>query len=249
MNKKINQPDIKRNVVITGASRGLGKAFAEKFASNGYNLYLCSRNEVSLYKAMEDLQTRFPLIAIKAKAFDLAVKSEAQAFGKWVLSQGFTIDVLVNNAGSFTQGDILQEEEGALEKMMDVNLYSAYYLTQTLLPKMIQQDLSSGSRGHIFNICSIASLQAYANGSAYGISKFALAGFSKNLREIMKPYHIKVSTVYPGAVYTDSWIGSGVSEKRIMEARDIADMVFAASQLSPQATVEDIIIRPQLGDL
>ncbi|HNF45052.1 MAG TPA: SDR family NAD(P)-dependent oxidoreductase, partial [Ferruginibacter sp.] len=103
--------------------------------------------------------------------------------------------------------------------------------------------------GHIFNMCSIASLNAYPNGGAYGISKYALYGFSKNLREEMKPYGIKVTHVLPGAAYTDSWSGSGIDPHRLMEASDIAEMVYAAAQLSPQACVEEIILRPQLGDL
>ncbi|MEJ7674622.1 MAG: SDR family NAD(P)-dependent oxidoreductase [Chitinophagaceae bacterium] len=101
----------------------------------------------------------------------------------------------------------------------------------------------------MFNICSIAALKAYANGGSYSISKFALMGFSKNLREELMPYNIKVTAVYPGAVYTSSWHESGVPESRIMEAADIADIIFAASKLSTQACVEDIIIRPQLGDI
>ena len=104
-------------------------------------------------------------------------------------------------------------------------------------------------QGHIFNVCSIASLQAYTNGGAYSISKFAMAGFSKNLREEMKPYGIKVTTLYPGAAYTDSWASTGVDPQRLMAAADVADMVYAASQLSFRAAVEEIILRPQLGDL
>lgn len=239
----------KKNIIITGASRGLGKAIAEKFAVHGYDLYICSQNELALYKALEELQARYPKINIKAKAFNLSQKEQAKAFGKWVLSLGISIDVLVNNAGSFLPGNISDEAEETLEKMIETNLYSAYHLTRTLLPKMMQQDKSSGSRGHIFNMCSIASLQAYPNGGSYSISKFALAGFSKNLREELKEHLIKVTTVYPGAAYTDSWVDSGVDPKRIMEAKDIAEMIFAASQLSAQATVEDIVLRPQLGDL
>ena len=98
-------------------------------------------------------------------------------------------------------------------------------------------------------MCSIASLQAYHNGGAYSISKFALYGFSKNLREEMKAYNIKVTSVLPGAALTDSWIDSGISADRIMEAGDIAKMILASSKLSPQACVEEIIMRPQLGDL
>jgi short-subunit dehydrogenase len=92
-------------------------------------------------------------------------------------------------------------------------------------------------------------LQAYNNGGSYSISKFALMGFSKNLREELKQYKIKVSAVYPGAVLTDSWGNFDNSDKRIMEVADVANMVIAASKLSAQAVVEDIVLRPQLGDL
>jgi short-subunit dehydrogenase len=232
------------NIVITGASKGLGRAMAEKFAAQGHHLFLCSRNEVDLYKTMEELLTRYPTVKIKAKARDLSKKEEAQEFAAWVLNNGYVIDVLINNAGSFIPGSIYNEPEGSLEQMLAVNLYSAYYVTRMLLPQMMER-----KAGHIFNICSIASLQAYANGGAYSVSKFAMLGFSKNLREEMKPYHIKVTSVLPGAVYTNSWSGSEIDPKRIMEATDIAEMVYAATQLSAQACVEEIVLRPQLGDL
>ena len=87
------------------------------------------------------------------------------------------------------------------------------------------------------------------NGGSYSISKFALLGFSKNLREELKPFGIKVTAVLPGAVMTDSWEGFDNSTKRIMEANDIANLVVAAASLSDQAVVEDIVIRPLLGDL
>ena len=152
--------------------------------------------------------------------------------------------MLINNAGSFIQGSVHNEPDGALEEMMQTNLYSAYHLTRMLLPSMMHR-----KSGHIFNICSIASLQAYPNGGAYSISKWALDGFSKNLREEMKPFNIKVTAVFPGATYTDSWKSSGIDSKRFMEANDVASIVYAASQLSPLACVEDIILRPQLGDI
>jgi short-subunit dehydrogenase len=98
-------------------------------------------------------------------------------------------------------------------------------------------------------MCSIASIAAYDNGGSYSISKYAMLGFGKNLREELKPFNIKVTNVLPGAAYTDSWAGSGVDPLRIMEAQDIAKMIVAASDLSPQACVEEIILRPQLGDL
>lgn len=231
------------NVIITGASKGIGKAIAEIFAANEHNLFLCSRGETALYNTMEELVTRYPSVSVKAKPFDLSIKEEAVAFGKWCLSVAVP-DILVNNAGLFEPGSVYNEPEEVLESQIATNLYSAYHVTRTVLPPMMQQ-----KSGHIFNICSIASLHAYPNGGAYSISKFALYGFSKNLREEMKPHGIKVTAVHPGAVMTESWGNYDNSSKRIMEADDIAKMVFAASQLSFQACVEDIIIRPLLGDL
>lgn len=232
-----------KNIIITGASKGIGKAVAEIFAANGHNLFLCARGEAALYKIMEELLTKYPSVTVKAKPFDLSKKEEAIAFGNWCLSFG-TPDILINNAGMFEPGSVHNEAEGVLESQIAINLYSAYNVTRTVLQKMIA--LRSG---HIFNMCSIASLSAYDNGGAYSISKFALHGFSKNLREEMKPHGIKVTSVFPGAVMSDSWGGFDNSSKRIMEADDIAKMIYAASQLSMQACVEDIIIRPQLGDL
>jgi short-subunit dehydrogenase len=232
------------NIIITGASKGLGRAVAEKFAAQGYDLFLCSRDQQALTAAAQQLGQRYPAITIRSKTADLAEKDQALEFGKWVLESGAGIDVLVNNAGQFIPGSVHDQDEGVLEHLMAVNLYSAYHLTRILLPAMMRR-----KAGHIFNMCSVASLQAYPNGGAYSISKFALAGFSANLREEMKPYGIKVTTVYPGATYTDSWSGSGVDPQRIMEAGDVADMVWAAARLSQQATVEQILLRPQLGDL
>ncbi|HPN58884.1 MAG TPA: SDR family oxidoreductase [Chitinophagaceae bacterium] len=231
------------NVVVTGASKGIGKAIAEIFAANGASLYLCSRGEGALYKTMEELQTRYPQAIVKARPADLRVKEETIAFGNWCLSQAIP-DILVNNAGLFEPGSVHNEPEGVLESQLNINLFSAYHLTRSLLPAMMNR-----KQGHIFNMCSIASLHAYANGGAYSISKFAMYGFSKNLREELKPHGIKVTSVHPGAVLTNSWGDFDNSSNRIMEAADIAKMVWAASSLSVQACVEDILIRPQLGDL
>ena len=230
-------------IVITGASKGLGKAMAKQFAAEGHTLLLNARNEAALNTTMNELSKQFPLSLFHCCAADLSMKEQTQSFAEWCLQFG-TTDIFINNAGQFLPGSVHNEEDGVLEKMMETNVYSAYYLTRALLPKMM-----NNKSGHIFNICSIASIAAYENGGSYSISKFAMLGFNKNLREELKPYHIKVTAVLLGAAYTDSWIGSGVDEKRIMQAEDVAKMVFAAAQLSPQACVEEILIRPQLGDL
>lgn len=231
------------NVVITGANRGIGKAIGEKFASCGYNLFLCARNLEQLNAAASAMQEKYPSVKIKLKSVDLSEKEQAIAFGEWCLHHAIP-DILVNNAGIYLPGNTMDEPEDNMEMMMNSNFYSAYHLTRKLLPAMIK----NGS-GHIFNMCSVASLKAYDGGGGYSISKFALNGFSQNLRHELKDTGIKVTSVFPGAVMTDSWKGFDNSSKRIMETNDIADMVLAASKLSRQAVVEEILIRPQLGDL
>ena len=231
------------NIVITGGSKGMGKAMAEKFAAAKNNIFICSRNEKKLSATANEINKKFTG-NVQYFSADLSDKNEVLKFADWLLEKKIQIDILINNAGQFVQGNVYNESEGNLEKMMNINLFSAYHLTRALLPQMIKN-----KSGHIFNISSIAALQAYHNGGSYSISKYALMGFSKNLREEMKPFHIKVTTVYSGAVYTSSWEGADILPQRIMEVEDIANMIYAASLLSPQACVEDIVIRPLLGDL
>jgi short-subunit dehydrogenase len=231
------------NVVITGASQGIGYAIACIFAEAGHDLFLCSKTAANIEAAGIQLRKDFPQANIHVTTADLSNKQECRTFANWCLQKG-TPSILVNNAGFFLPGNIQDEADETLEQQMAANLYSAYHTTRALLPSMLQV-----SKGHIFNICSIASLNAYAHGGSYSISKFALLGFSKNLREELKESGIKVTAVCPGATYTNSWKGSGVASERIMEAEDIAKMIFAAAHLSPQAVVEDIVMRPQKGDL
>jgi len=231
------------NVVITGASQGIGLAIAAAFANAGYTLCLCSKTKANMDAAGNSLASKYPNAIIHFTDADLSQKEQCVKFANWCLEKG-TPSILVNNAGYFSPGNIQDEADDALEQQMAVNLYSAYHTTRALLPAMLKM-----GKGHIFNICSIASLNAYAQGGSYSISKFALLGFSKNLRLELKDKGIKVTAVCPGAVYTNSWVGSGVDPKRIMESEDIAKMIFAAAHLSPQAVVEDIVMRPQLGDL
>lgn len=230
-------------VVITGASQGIGFAIAEVFANAGYTLSLCSKTKANIDIAGNTLAAKYPNATIHFTQADLSNKQDCLKFANWCLEKG-TPTILVNNAGFFSPGNIQDEADDVLETQLAANLYSAYHTTRALLPAMLKI-----GKGHIFNICSIASLNAYSQGGSYSISKFALLGFSKNLRLELKDKGIKVTAVCPGATYTNSWDGSGVDPKRIMESEDIAKMIFASAHLSPQAVVEDIVMRPQLGDL
>jgi short-subunit dehydrogenase len=218
------------NVVITGASRGIGKAIAMAFAAGQHQLMLNARNEKLLHETAAAIRAVYPSANIHAKAVDLSNVSNAAAFADFCLNFG-TPGILVNNAGAYLPGQCIDEPEGALEEMMATNLYSAYHLTRKLVPAMMKQ-----RRGH-------------PGGGGYSVSKFALDGFSQNLRQELMAYGIKVTAVYPGAVLTDSWGDFDNSNQRIMEAEDIAKAIVNATELSPQAVIEQIIIRPLLGDL
>lgn len=231
------------NIVITGASRGMGKATALKFAKDAHKLFLCARTKETLDKAAAEIKNSFPSSTVHTFIADLSVKDEVIAFGKFCLQYG-TPDIVINNAGYYLPGNCIDETEGTLDSMLKLNLYSAYHLIRTLVPEMIKN-----KSGHIFNICSIASLKAYKGGGGYSISKFALNGFSQNLRQELQPHGIKVTAVFPGAVLTDTWGDFDNSSNRIMEANDIAEMIYAATKLSKGAVVEEIVLRPQLGDL
>jgi short-subunit dehydrogenase len=234
---------IVKSVVITGASRGIGKAIAMAFAAQGHQLFLCARGEDGLKKVTAEINSLYPQSKVHYKTADLAKKEEAIAFSRWCLSY-VEPDILVNNAGVYLMGSLIDEADGQLENQLHTNLLSAYYVTKILLPDMIQRGV-----GHIFNICSIASLSPYISGASYSITKYALHGYTQNLREELKPKGIKVTGVYPGATMTDSWGEFDNQKGRIMEASDVASMIVAASNLSMQACVEEIVLRPVLGDL
>ncbi len=233
-----------RKAVITGATKGIGRAIAESLATEGYDIAVCSRSGEDLADMQKDFAQRFPRVQLLVHAADVSKKEEVKIFAQFIDNQWNRVDVLVNNAGSYLPGAIHTEGEGRLETLMETNLYSAYYLTRALLPLMMAH-----KKGYIFNMCSIASINAYPNGGSYSITKFALLGFSKNLREELKPHGIKVTAILPGATWSDSWAGFEAPEERLMQPRDIAEVIVSALRMSVGAVIEDIVLRPQLGDL
>ena len=189
-----------------------------------------------------DVEKKFA-VQVSVLAVDVSIKEEAMKFGEFVNDLGIP-EVLINNAGIFIPGMIDEEPDGALEAMINTNLYSAYHLTRAVLPQM-----KAVKKGYIFNMCSIASLTAYANGGSYSISKFALYGMTKVLREELKKDNIKVTAVLPAATFTSSWVGVDLPEERFIKPEDVADLIWATYSLSDRTVVEDLLIRPQLGDL
>jgi len=231
-------------VIVTGGTKGIGKAVIERFMEGGFDVITCSRSESDLFSVQKEMQERFPSGKLLFQKSDLSVRQDVTDFLSFINAQEGQVAALVNNTGIFIPGQVHNEAEGTLEKTMETNVYSAYHLTRGIIGRMMDQ-----KQGHIFTICSTASIIAYPNGGSYCISKFALYGMTKVLREEMKPYDVKVTAVLPGATFTDSWQGTDLPKERFVASKDVADAIWAAYSLSPRAVLEEILIRPQLGDL
>lgn len=233
-----------KTIVVTGCTKGIGLAVVTTFANMGFNIAGCARNASDLSGLKQLLEQINPHAVHTLVKCDVSNTDEINAFVEKVNSVYGRIDVLVNNAGVFLPGRITDEKEGTLEHLLSTNVTSAYRITRGFLPGMMSE-----KSGWVFNICSIASLQAYEGGGSYSISKFALLGFSKQLRHEMKQHNIKVTAVMPGATLTDSWAGSDLPEHRFIKPEDIARTIKGVYELSDYTDVEEIVIRPVKGDI
>jgi NADP-dependent 3-hydroxy acid dehydrogenase YdfG len=227
-------------IVVSGCTKGIGLAICKEFAAQGFSVAGYARNQQDIDNMQTAFAVEYPEQQFLFVTADASKKDDVTAFAKKVSAQFLSVDVLVNNAGTFLPGSIMEEAENTLETLMETNVYSAYYLTRALRPKL---------KRNVFNMCSIASLQAYPAGASYTISKFALLGFSKQLREELMNTSIKVTSVMPGAVLTNSWAGVDLPKNRFIQPEDIARTIYAAYQLSDGADLEELVIRPQLGDI
>ncbi len=233
-----------KTAVVTAGSRGIGRAIVLKLASENFRVITCSRNPQNLQSLQQEHRSLPTETGIETMAVDLTEQDGVNGFLNFVKDLNKPIDLLVNNAGGFIPGKISEEPDGVLERMINLNLYTAYRITRGLLPDMI-----SGKQGHIFNICSVASIIPYTQGGSYSIAKFAMLGFSKVLREEMKEHNIRVTSILPGPALSDSWQGVDLPEERFMPVEDVASVVLDAYRLSSRTVVEEILIRPQLGDI
>jgi NADP-dependent 3-hydroxy acid dehydrogenase YdfG len=233
-----------KTAIITGGSKGIGFAIAALFVEKNINVAICARNEAQLNKATQKLQSLNSNATVISFACDVSDKQQIKSFAEFVLDKFETIDILVNNAGVFLPGKTYEEEDGTLEKLIETNLYSAYYMNKAIVPSM-----KAKKSGHVFNICSVASLIALPNGGSYSISKFAMLGMGKVLRLEMQPYNVRVTNVMPGATLTPSFDGIELPAERFMKPEDVAKAIFDIYSLSERTVVEDIVLRPQLGDL
>lgn len=231
-----------KTIVVSGGTKGIGRAIINRFAKEEWHVITCARSLTDLNELKSSVETVNSKISVFQA--DLSNRNDTTAFIAFARAASESIDVLVNNTGTFEPGELLSEEEGKLKMMMDTNLYSAYNLSRGIIPNMILN-----KTGDVFNICSVASLKAYPNGGSYSISKFAMYGLSQGLREELKPHGIRVTSVLPGATLTASWDGVDLPESRFIKAEDVAESIWGAYSLSRNTVIEDLVIRPQLGDI
>ncbi|MEO8887568.1 MAG: SDR family oxidoreductase [Mucilaginibacter sp.] len=232
------------NALITGATKGMGRAIAIAFAKQGVNLAICSRsaNDLSSFKT-ELLQINADIKVFTAVA-DGSKKNELLQFAVAAESELGFISVLINSLGTYKYASILDEVDGDFETMLNTNLMPAYELYRFFGKKMI----AKGS-GHIFNICSVAALDVIPQAGSYSVSKAALLSLTNVMRLEMQPHGIKVTAVIPGSTFTNSWKGMDVDQDSMVQPEDIASAIINIYTMSTGANVDEIIIKPVKGQL
>jgi short-subunit dehydrogenase len=232
------------NAIVTGTTKGIGSAIVRQLAAHNFNIVLCARNQQELDAQLAELREANPKLRFYGMKADMENMTDVKEFAKFSLKCLGSADVLVNNAGLYIPSDVLQEEESSLERQMKVNVYAPHYLS-----KFIAESMKLKSAGHIFNICSIASVKPVINAGSYSISKAALLSLSKVLREALMPFGIKVTAILPGATLTDSWAGTTLPSERFIAPEDVASSIINCLQMSAGANVEEVLIRPLKGDI
>ncbi len=224
-------------LVVTGSTRGIGYAIAQRF-QRAYQIVGCGSNP----ERVASLKARHPDWDIQT--YDLSLPEQAKAFGAYVLSHYEKIDILVNNAGAFEQSSLLTESDETFLRMMRINLESAYHLTKVIAPRMMAQ-----RSGWIVQMASVASIRPYPQGGSYAVAKAALLAFSRNLREELKAHQVAVTAILLGPTLTDSWKDAPYPPDRFIKGEAVAELLWAMAHLPAGTVVEEILIRPMLGDI
>lgn len=239
----------RKTALITGASAGFGKAIAEIFAANGWNLIITARRKVRIEVLERQLREKYGVevvsLAFDIRSHDEVEKAIASLSGEWK-----KIDLLVNNAG--LAAGLAPVQEGSLddwEQMIDTNVKGLLYMTRCVAPLMTER-----KSGHIINIGSIAGKEVYANGNVYCATKHAVDALTKAMRIDLLPFHIRVTQIAPGMAETEFSIvrfkGDGERAKNVykgfepLTAEDIAETAWWVANRPPHVNINDIVIMP-----
>jgi 3-oxoacyl-[acyl-carrier protein] reductase len=223
--------------LITGASRGIGLAIAQKLGQMGARLSLCARDATPLEKAAKEIKSQgASAIAVPAdvtRSSDIAflVKKTEQTLGP--------IEILVNNAGIGYFAPVQQAEEANWDAVLDTNLKAVFLLSKAVAPGMIER-----RGGHIVNIASLAGKNAFAGGSIYCASKWGLLGLTQCMAEDLRPYGIRVGAICPGTVATEFSPHAGKDPRKMLQPEDVAHAVEMILTQSPQSFISEVDLRP-----
>jgi NAD(P)-dependent dehydrogenase (short-subunit alcohol dehydrogenase family) len=232
-------------ILVTGASQGIGAAIAKVFANSlgtGARLALVARNAKNLAATARACAKAGA--TVEAFACDVSDATAVGAMAAAVVKRFGAVDVLINNAGVFAAAPFAETTVEDFDRIVAANLRSAFLVTKAFVPGMIAR-----KHGDVFFMSSIAGLGAYPNSTAYCAAKFGVTGLAAVLRAETRAHGVRVCCVHPGATWAPSWSGSGVAEERIMPAADVARAFFDIYRLGRNTVVEEIVLRPQLGDL
>ncbi len=231
-----------RTIVITGASQGIGAAIARAMAGPEWKIALVSRNRV----ALEGVQAECEGAGSQASVFpsDLTDQDSVRRMAAQVCDWFGIPDVVVNNAGAFAPGTVLETDLDRFRQQVDINLTSAFLVTRAFLGGM-----SNRGSGQFVFMGSVASVKGYPGGAAYCAAKHGVLGLARALREECKTSGIGVTTLLPGATLTPTWDGTDLPEERFMPVEDLASLVKGTIEMSERTVVEEILVRPQLGDI
>ena len=231
-------------VLITGGSQGIGAEIARVFATEmkGVRLALVARSEAGLREVAAACAKHGAVV--ETFPCDVSDAAAVATTGAAVTKRFKAVDVLINNAGKFAPSEFLALSVEDFDAMVAANLRSLFLVSRAIVPGMVAR-----GRGDVFNMSSVAGLQAYPGGAAYCAAKFGVTGLSKVMRHELKAKGVRVCTVYPGATVSPSWEGSGADWERMMPTADVARAFFDVYRLSRKTVVEEIVLRPQGGDL
>lgn len=227
-------------VLITGATKGIGRALVERFAASADELHLVARNARDLESLQKKLQSDDCRVHVYPA--DLSKPAEVSSLVDSLRSNMDALHLLINNAGVYLPGQLLSEPTGNLDYMMQLNVLSHYELVRGLHVKM-----PAGS--HLIHMASVASRKLFTGKPSYSISKHAQGALTEAFRHELRPLGIRVTNVMPGPTWSASWEGVEFPENRLLDAKHIAEAVWQAWQLPPEAVMEELVIRPFEGDI
>ena len=223
--------------VVTGGTRGIGRAITESLLRSGAAVAICGRTQESVGRASTELKqaTGRDVLGVPA---DVSSLDQVEHFFETVRSRFGTLDILVNNAGVGVFRAIQELTPEDWRNTIDVNLTGVYYCCHCALPLLRQR----GS-AYIFQISSLAGINAFAGGAAYNSSKFGLNGFSEAIMQDLRYENVRVSYIMPGSVDTDFSPRSGRAEWKIAP-EDIAEVVISLLRMPERTLVSRVEMRP-----